>query len=522
MIKEGETIVIDPKAINHIKSKLTHDTYMIPIVLKGRKEGILESRLMRCICGKISKSSDEVVFPYFHIETSGKDQQYGKIRGLLCDDKKDEALDILEEYTFPMGLYLRAECSGDSRYLILALSGADNRLKTKILCDVGLRNINNKTLAWETATAIGVINQDGRFNEGKFYFLESKSKYDELVHITAFYVDEISEGRKACDRIMLNPLSTIKHLAIQNLKFYAEKIPSEMTLINPKCAKFYNPTNPSIIKSQEGYTMICRTVNYVYKDKQWISQDGTGIIRTVNLLLQLDSNLNILSSDEIEVKADYKKGIVNTRIIGHEDCRLFKHNDELWYTCTSLDTNFTGLHQISLCKLEGSDVVKLVPLLYKNNHVQKNWCPYSSDGKIYIVYGYEPLTILEVNEDTGVCIPLKGFRGLQTKYFRGSTGPIPYKDGRSNEGWLMMIHNTEVRERVYLQRFIWLDSNMIMRYISTSFYFKESNGVEFPLGLCTDGNNIIVSFGVNDKSTWIARIKGKVVNRFVFIDGHRV
>ena len=566
-LKKSEFLIIEADTISYIKSRLTEDAYLIPIVQEGRDDGVLETRLVKCTCGKldiermssyegsITKKKDvtkkEVILSDFLIETaSSDDQPFGRIRDLIADKKMNEAMSLIVD-SCAMSMYLMYLCTDNVKYLTLALTDADVFLTVKILIIIAFKSINDRKLAWAIISKIkSTENNQSEIDmllmkieamqtkdindypdisrkirgENRLYFIECKDRIDELEHMVGFYVGEMDAGRIACDKIMLNPISSSKDIAIQNIKCYAKQITCDMKRIELECQENYNATNPSMIADGDGYTMICRTVNYLYINGNWICQDGTGIINTINYLVKLDNIFNILSSSKIEVKAEYKRGIINRKIRGHEDARLFRHDGSLWYTCTTLDTSPTGIHSMSLCKLEDNVVTKLVPLLYKNDSVQKNYLPYSHNDKIHIIYGYAPFTILEVDENTGGCVKLDGFKNLQTKYHRGSTGPIRYRNPSGSEGYLIMIHNTNTNIRAYYQRFIWLDNKFIMRYSSTAFYFTEPMGLEFPNGMClsNDGKRVIVSLGSNDAKAWIAQLEFSVIDDYLFTHGYEL
>src|SRR6185503_3590233 len=95
---------------------------------------------------------------------------------------------------------------------------------------------------------------------------------------------------------------------------------------------------------------------------------------------------------------------------GLEDCRIFSVNKEVWFTCTSFDTNPTGQPQISLCKLAEEreskiiNVEKLLPLQGPDlNRCEKNWLPFVNNDQLYTIYSYDPFIIYKPDFETGNC-----------------------------------------------------------------------------------------------------------------------
>ena len=545
VLKGTETLQCKNKNYaTYVKSKMTEEAYFVPIILTGTKEGILEKRITRCTCSaKFEISDDKIIMSNMYIETANvENQPFGEVRRLIANDKREEAMKLLsindksEREIDAMTLYLKSLCetddSGKSAYLCMAATIANSMLKRVILNILARRIMDRKLVTWSRHIVWDIIQMNNKvdkwINVNDLYFLDVDLNRDRLAHILAYYEKKPEEGIKICDHLIIDfPIPNgVKQLAVNNQKFYIKPIKSDIIIIDPECDQYYVATNPSIVKRSGGYTILCRTVNYDYiKNKGWIPRDGGKVIRTKNLLLDCDEQFNIVKSRRIELHPDlkYKKGKVHPLIFGHEDARIFRRGEELWYTYTALDTNPLGRHQIALCKLnEDASVVKLVPLLHKNQNVQKNWLPFALDGKINVIYSYAPMTVFTVNEDTGQCRKFEGFRGLQTKIFRGSTGPIEYPSPSGEKGWLLMVHQTTA-DRVYTQRFIWLDSNFIMKVVSTAFYFKKV-GVELPLSAIesTDGKQIIVSFGVDDKTANIARIDRSVVNEYLWKSGYMI
>nr|QBK93319.1 MAG: uncharacterized protein LCPAC404_00230 [Pithovirus LCPAC404] len=533
-LNDGETLeYADNDHAMQVKSGLVRSSYLIPVVLEGTKNGILQERIIKCNCNGLSLTDSMItLLSGIHIETEDVDSHpFGKIKQLISKEKLGEAMSLLNKCDAENSIvsYLKSKCVEDDKsktaYLFIALSTGDDVMKRMILSSMSQKLLEHRNAAWDVVKTIDCLNKS--YKHGDIYSLDSDSQHDHVEHILSYYKGDIDRGRKSTDRLILGNSvpGMLKHIAVNNQKFYAEKIRSTVIAIEPECDKFYVETNPSIVRRQNGYTILCRTVNYDYKNKQWVPRDGGKIIRTRNLLLDIDDDFNIVKQRRIELHPNlqYQRERVHPWIKGHEDCRLFLRGDELWYTYTSLDTNPLGYHQISMCKLnDDAQVVQLVPLLRHNNTTQKNWLSFAIDDQIYCVYSYSPLTILKVDQNTGECGALDGFRGLQSKIFRGSTGPIPYESPSGVKGWLLMVHNTSV-DRVYLQRWVWLDENFVMKAASSAFYFTKI-GVEFPVGMCESHtkNEIIVTFGIEDKQGAACRIKYDTINKYLWENGTKL
>lgn len=251
--------------------------------------------------------------------------------------------------------------------------------------------------------------------------------------------------------------------------------------------------------------MICRSVNYTQMGaKHFQTSDPSGIFRTRNFLLDYDEEFNLVSQNEI-IENLPRKRTPHFNVEGLEDCRIFSHEDSLWFSCTTLDTN-SGTPQISLCKLEEESqdgivyVEKLIPLQGPNpKRCEKNWLPFSLSNEIYTIYSCGPFVLNKPNLETGAWNPVFQYEpSLDFSSFRGSAAPIQF-DG----GYLMLVHEVVFLydyQRAYLHRFIQFDLEFKVTHISKPFIFKHV-GIEFcpSMVFSHKGNELILAVGIEDR-----------------------
>ena len=174
--------------------------------------------------------------------------------------------------------------------------------------------------------------------------------------------------------------------------------------------RVWRPANPSIVAADDGYKVICRTVNYIQKGaRDFHTFDERGIYQTRNFFLEYDKDFHLLSQSEI-IEDPPHETVRESNILGLEDCRLFRWKDRNYFTCTTLDTNVNGIPQISLCELEseahqGELLVKdFLPLLGPNPYrCEKNWLPFVKDGNLHVIYSYDPFVIYAPDLVSGSC-----------------------------------------------------------------------------------------------------------------------
>ena len=345
------------------------------------------------------------------------------------------------------------------------------------------------------------------------YFVEPY-RFEEELSIVAYYTQFKQDGYLAASNLVLkkNVPYSIREQTYRNLVFYAEPLPNasyqaiEMDLPLVKEGIRYHPMNPSILKTENGYTAICRVVNYTQKGaRDFQSYDPKGIFRSRNFILQYDRLFNLLSQKELLDRSNCQR-FGSPMVQGFEDCRIFEFCKAPWLTCTTTDTNPTGNFQISLCKL-GDGIEHIIPLKGPDPYrCEKNWLPFVSNEKFHVIYQYDPFMIYTPDPETG---DSKCSYSYQPKNdfssFRGSAGPISL-----DNGYLILVHEVAFLldgQRVYMHRFLFLNRDWVVERISKPFIFKHT-GVEYCCSMSFDhsGEKIILPIGIEDKEAFFCSV----------------
>jgi tetratricopeptide (TPR) repeat protein len=351
---------------------------------------------------------------------------------------------------------------------------------------------------------------------------------DEILSIAAFYTPFKVEGYQAADRLILkkNISKESKELAYRNMVYYVEKLSNakyepivfQLPITREGSKLHFNPMNTGIIKTDEGYLLLCRTVNYKQEGTTGHclidAEDATNQFKTKNYLLHYDRNFKLLSQKEIVEnlpRAKFKWWNAE----GVEDCRPFFMKNALWFVCTTCDTNFTGNRQMTLCKVAEEkssenvlNVEKLVPLKGPNpRRCEKNWVPYVDGDTLKLIYSYDPFIVYKPNIETGDSeITLQYEPKHYFEKFRGSTPPIEW-DG----GYLLIVHEAvpipAQQKQFYMHRFLFMDKDFVVQSVSSPFVFKHF-GVEFTCGMVIDhtGKNLVIPTSVEDREAYIGLV----------------
>lgn len=360
-------------------------------------------------------------------------------------------------------------------------------------------------------------------------------RFDEELSVVAYYTQFKDEGYAAAEKLLFNKKTPplVKCNTERNLRFYVKSLEAlrfQPLSISPPLiregAEFrYQPMNPSILKTSEGYQVICRCVNYTQKggkNHQIIDQKKGDVFRTRNYLLDYDKDFNLISQKEvIDDISQPMKYCPYTPIEGFEDSRLFNYDNSLWVTCTVMDMNPYHAPQIGLYRL-GDPIANdqhvsmelFIPLQSPNpKQCEKNWLPFVKDGKMHVLYSCDPFVIYQIDPKTGSVDPvLRKEQEEDFSSFRGSAGPIPFDDG-----YLVVIHQVATdTERYYFHRFLFLDNEYNITRISPLFTYKGAQ-VEYCCGMTLDysGANLVMTVGIEDREALFAFLDVDAVRKLL-------
>ena len=345
-------------------------------------------------------------------------------------------------------------------------------------------------------------------------------KFLQSLSIASYYTMFRSKGLKFLDKLLLSKQTPahVKQNCYSNLYHYVENLPhtefrsiepEKTSLLNDWSSDRYMPTNPCIHKTISGYILNCRTVNYHQKYPKYLIFSEDECIKTKNIVINYDNNLNKLAESQVVdhpnlVKYQAKK------IQGLEDMRLFSLDDETYFTATTWQLHPGGLPQICVGKFQdfnnGFILVDNITLLKGPDaeRCEKNWLPFVIGKELHVIYLYDPFIIYKVNITTGDCeLVLNKEYNVDFKTFRGSSAPIEF-----DNGYLLTVHEVIWLDRgYYVHRFMYLDKNLEVKKLSRPFTFKHK-GVEFCAGMIYDElkNALVLSVGIEDREACLCSV----------------
>ncbi len=302
-------------------------------------------------------------------------------------------------------------------------------------------------------------------------------------------------------------------LPLSNTTFQSVEI--DLPMICEAHGSFYNPTNPSIIKTDDGYAVICRTVNFMHTEKKMyllIDPQASETSKTRNFLIEYTKDFHRLSqheiaNDNLTIIKNLPEKLEKFEI---EDARIFSTNPIRFISSIySPDPKNNNFSQVGISFVLNNSIdyhiEDIVVLKGPNLELcEKNWLPFFQDGLLHVIYYYDPFVIYAVDEKNGKTTKCVEYRpSLDFSSFRGSAGPVPFDDG-----YLVVVHEMFLnKKKFYFHRFLYLDREFNITKISLPFIYRHK-GIEFCCGMTIDhsGSNLLMGVGIEDSEALIVTV----------------
>lgn len=252
--------------------------------------------------------------------------------------------------------------------------------------------------------------------------------------------------------------------------------------------------NPTIASDGVGFRAIIRSVNYELVDGRYRMLDDCGAITTVNHLVHLDERLQVVESRELDDLVSLPR--FQTGVRGFEDCRIFAWRDTWWATATSRDVTADGICRMVLLELDGTAIRSTSVLDGPDpTRHEKNWAPFVRDGALHFLYSAHPAVVLR---ERGGALEEVARTPTDRRFthLRGGSQGLPVDDG-----FLFVVHEAWDHRgtRRYAHRFMTLGPDLRPSGVSAPWAFVH-DGIEFCAGLAMQGDDLVLSYGLDDRS----------------------
>ena len=238
-------------------------------------------------------------------------------------------------------------------------------------------------------------------------------------------------------------------------------------------------------------------------------------LKTNNFYCLLDSNnLSIKTYQKIDTSQLDVEPLWD--FVGLEDARLVKWN-ETYYLCgvrRDTTTNGQGRMELSEIDIHNNYVKEIrrnrIEVPDKDSYCEKNWMPIL-DKPFHFVKWTNPTEVVKVDLKNNLSerISLSTVKEQLPYEIRGGTPLIKWKENQ----YLCICHDVDYRPKNhnghkdsdYYHRFIIFNDDYSIRKISGQFNFMTAK-IEFCIGIAQYRDDILITFGFQDNSSYIIRI----------------
>jgi len=351
--------------------------------------------------------------------------------------------------------------------------------------------------------------------------------------VWAWRAGKSREGIRACERVLYDPHAPMqaRWLAMANATWYMPLLGELLERVEFHPLLLPVPSgwtcfNPSLVRSETGELLAAvRSANYrIGSDGNYIFADKGGILNK-SFLVGLTEELCI--SWTVPLVAPGGVEAFPCRIKGYEDIRLVRAGGATYGLATVRDRHSHGLCRVALLEIDSDGSVRRDMVLESPDPArhEKNWVPFpltEEGGELAVrtglVYQWGPIVLWELDLASGALHQDGPSGAIHQSGLRVASSLAPGARGGTQgvvlgDGVLFVVHYAVLMQdgtRRYPHQFVLLDEGLQFSGASPMFFFLH-RGVEFATGLCLEGDSLLMSFGSDDSTAWIARCRVEAV-----------
>jgi hypothetical protein len=279
------------------------------------------------------------------------------------------------------------------------------------------------------------------------------------------------------------------------------------------------PHNGSIVRHGDAWLVAVRTAN-VRRSRifhRLTVEGGPSNVDSATWLLHLDDALHASRGTRLQDGA--MRAAHPEARNGFSDARLFRWRDALWALWSAErvpNDDWIGTTNTMALGRVRDDAIEEVRMLPSPRGAmrEKNWMPWVLGDQLRVVYTVAPLAVYVVEPDRLRPLPTTGTETAALRGYSGGSQVLPWGDD-----WLCVVHyaartlrrgSAELLPSFYLHRFVVLREDCSIGAVSREF-FLERRGTEFCAGLATDGEHVLLSYGVDDAASRVLRLPRSTV-----------
>jgi hypothetical protein len=273
--------------------------------------------------------------------------------------------------------------------------------------------------------------------------------------------------------------------------------------------------NLSVHKTATGFSGVIRGCTW-----NGCNANNKPPVQSYPYAIELDAKGTPLSMRELSPYSSPFEGCLaqtgNVWANGIEDPKLFTYRGESWVVGNSLGSNgqpYPCVNAMCIFKLsdpQGTFTLLQVPSDVDSKQQQKNWSPFTYQGKLLCEYSLKPHRVLQVDPATGQIEQEYSTGSASDNIVSGASlrGGAPPLYLSSRQQYVGVGHTRPKNGSAYLHFFYSFQAQppFALTAVTSLFKIGGRERIQFAAGLSQDGNNFYVSYGVDDCFSRIATV----------------
>ena len=253
----------------------------------------------------------------------------------------------------------------------------------------------------------------------------------------------------------------------------------------------------------------------------YLNPENDITLTTTNFFCTFDNDLSMTSQQKVNTSRLDVKPL--WEFVGLEDARIVKWHERIYYCGVRRDTTTHGEGRMELSEIEFIDGVptevsrQRMPAPPPNSsYCEKNWMPIA-DIPFHFVKWSNPTEVVRYDPVTRTTETVFLGTYVQKDYdFRGGSQVIKWKDYYICISHSVNLYNSEAgrKNADYFHSFIVWDKNWnVVKY--TDLFKLLGAKIEFSCGMCSHGEDLVITFGYQDNAAYILKVPGDFFERFL-------
>jgi beta-1,4-mannosyl-glycoprotein beta-1,4-N-acetylglucosaminyltransferase len=244
-------------------------------------------------------------------------------------------------------------------------------------------------------------------------------------------------------------------------------------------------------------------------------------LTTTNYWAKLDDNLDITHCYAVDTSALDQPPL--WEFVGLEDVRMVSWQGNIYYCGVRRDTTTNGEGRMELSHIDCDSVPPReisrhrMPAPGENrSYCEKNWMPVLSEPYTFVKW-CNPTEVVRYDPESRTTQQIYLGTWVQQPWdFRGGSQVLDFMGYRVAITHVSMLYNSESGRKDATYRhvmIVWDQDWRVVRY-GEPFSFLDAK-IEFCCGIASYGNDIVITFGVQDNAAYVLSVPGDFLRRWI-------